>query len=137
MVAEVTARQRAFFDRFAETFPALSARMTRGNESTRWLSVGPRPYVVAHFYANSAAGIFVRGVRGVRTAVIREELFPHREFMAGALGRPDLKLGTYFLLAGGHRADMLDRSNWQAAIEWLGRNSPLYERMLIDLQQRW
>ncbi|MBX3577050.1 MAG: hypothetical protein KF723_07560 [Rhizobiaceae bacterium] len=137
MVSETTARQRAFFDLFAGMLPALAARCVRGNESTRWLAVGPRPYVVAHFFANKGAGIFVRGARGVRTAVIREELFPHREFLARELQWPDLKLGTYFPLARAHRADMLDSANWPAAIEWLGRMSPVYERALTQLRRRW
>ncbi len=137
MVSETTARQRAFFDLFAEMQPALADRCVRGNESTRWLPVGPRPYVVAHFFSNRGAGIFVRGGRGVRTAIIREELFPHREFLAGALAWPDLKLGKAFPLARAYRADMLDRAHWPGAVEWLGRMSPLYERGLIQLQRRW
>lgn len=136
MVSEATARQRAFFDLFAQRLPDLHARCARGNESTRWLPVGPRPYVVAHYFASRGAGIFVRGARGVRTAIIREELFPHREFLATALQWPDLKLGNAFPLARAHRADMLDPANWPAAIDWLGRMSPVYERALIALQRR-
>lgn len=92
------------------------------------------PLVVAHYVANGSAGIFVRGARGVRTPIIREFLFPHRALLAQALGRPDMKLGTYFPLSSGLRAGMLDAANWPRAIDWFAENSPLYERALIALQ---
>lgn len=136
MLSDTTQRQRGFWALFAETLPELSARMVRGNESTRWLVVGHRPLVAAHFYSNNAAGIFVRGARGTRIGHIREDLFPHREFFAKALGQPDLKLGTNFLLATRFRADMNERANWPAAITWFKQQSPRYEKMLTALQRR-
>jgi hypothetical protein len=136
MVSDLYMHRRAFWRFLAEHAPEVNARTVYGTEHSRWIVVGPRPLVAALYVANGSAGIFVRGARGVRTAVIREFLFPNREFLATALGRPDLKLGTYFPLASGVRADMTDEANWPRAIAWFAENAPLYERALLDLQRR-
>jgi hypothetical protein len=136
MISDLYRHRRAFWACFAGQAPELHARTEYATEHSRWLAVGPRPLIVAHYIANGSAGIFVRGARGVRTAIIREFLFPHREFLAQALGRPDMKLGTYFPLSGGVRADMQDEANWPRAIAWFVDQSPVYERALEALQRR-
>ena len=136
MVSDLTLHRRAFWHRFAQMAPALDARTERGNETTRWLAVGPLPLVVAHYLGAGAVGIFVRGARGSQIGHVREFLFPHREFLAGALGRPDLRIGSKFLVQSGLRLDMADQPNWPRAIEWLEVNSALYEAALIELQSK-
>ena len=135
MISELYRHRRAFWSGFAHHAPDLYARTEHGTEHSRWLFVGPRPLVVAMYVGNASAGIFVRGARGVRTPLIREYLFPYREILAQALGRPDLKLGTYFPLASGLKADMQDGANWPRAFEWFAANVPLYERALLLLQR--
>lgn len=136
MISDLYRHRRAFWAYFAERLPALYARTEYGTEHSRWLAVGPTPLIVAHYVANGSAGIFVRGARGTPTGLTREFLFPHREFLAQALERPDLKLGTYFPLGSGLRADMHDKENWPAAIDWFAERSTAYERALKALLQR-
>jgi hypothetical protein len=136
MVSDLTLHRRAFWKFFAEQLPALNARTERGNESSRWLAVGPIPLVAAHYVATGGVGIFVRGGWGARSGLVREYLFPHREFLAAALDRPNLRLGENFLLGSSLRADMLDEANWPRAIAWFAEQSPLYERALAALQRR-
>ena len=61
MVADITLHRRAFWVFFGEQLPELAARTVRGNETTRWLPVGPVPLVAAHYISAGAAGLFVRG----------------------------------------------------------------------------
>ncbi|MGD9915854.1 MAG: hypothetical protein AB7S80_17385 [Rhizobiaceae bacterium] len=135
MVSDLYRHRRAFWAALADAAPALASRTDYATEHSRWLAVGPMPLVIAHYIANGSAGIFVRGARRVRTPLIREFLFPHRAFLAQALGRPDLKLGTSFPLSGGVRTDMRDEANWPRAIDWFVEQSPVYERALIALQK--
>jgi hypothetical protein len=135
MVADLTLHRRAFWGFLAEAAPTLHARTVRGNETTRWLPVGPMPLVAAHYISAGAVGIFVRGARGTRIGHIREFLFPYREFLAGALGQPDLRMGSQFLIHSGLRLDMSDRDNWPRAAEWLEVNSAIYEAALTRLQR--
>ena len=102
----------------------------------RWLAVGPRPLIAVHYVANGGVGLFVRGARGTRSGLVREYLFPHREFLATALARPDLRLRENFLLGFSLRTDMLDRANWPQAAAWFNRQSPVYEQALAELQRR-
>ncbi|MGE0499743.1 MAG: hypothetical protein AB7I79_10840 [Rhizobiaceae bacterium] len=136
MISDLYRHRRAFWTHVAEHAPELHARSAYATEHSRWIVVGPLPLVVALFVANGSAGIFVRGARGVRTAVIRELLFPNRELLARALGKPDIRLGTYFPLASSVRADMTDETNWPRAVRWFVENAPLYERAMADLQRR-
>ncbi len=136
MVSDLTLHRRAFWNFFADQLPALNARTERGNESSRWLAVGTLPLIAAHYVATGGVGIFVRGARGTRSGLVREYLFPHREFLAAALGGPNLRLGKNFLLGSSMRVDMLDESNWSRAIAWFAEQSPLYERALADLHRR-
>lgn len=136
MVSEITAHRRAFWAFLAEELPALDARMTRGNEHSRWLAVGPMPLIAVHYVANGGVGLFVRGARGTRSGLVREYLFPHREFLATALARPNLRLRENFLLGSSLRTDMLDRANWPQAVAWLKERSPVYEQALAELQRR-
>jgi hypothetical protein len=136
MISDLTLHRRAFWAFFCGRLPALYARTERGNETTRWLAVGGMPLIVAHYIAGRGVGIFVRGARGTRTGHVREYLFPHRDFLAEALGRPDLRLGSTFLLNDRLRIDTFDRANWGRALDWFAERSPLYERALAKLQQR-
>lgn len=136
MVSEITAHRRAFWAHFAEALPDLAVRLARGNEHSRWLAVGPRPLILAHYVANGGVGLFVRGAARERIGPVRDFLFPHRSFLAERLGRPNIRLGTTFLLHGALRIDMADRVNWPAAAGWFSRHSPLYEAALRDLQAR-
>ena len=121
---------------FAEELPALNARMERGNESSRWLEVGPRPLIAVHYIAGGGVGLFVRGARGTRSGLVREHLFPHREFLSAALDRPVTRLPENFLLGHSLRGDMMDRTNWPSAIAWFAEQSPIYESALAALQKR-
>lgn len=134
MVSELNQHRRDFWQFFAERLPALYGRMVRGNEHSRWLFVGHRPLVIAHYIANRGVGLFVRGPTGERTWRTREYLFPHREFLAGRLDQPNLRLGNMFLLPTSARIDMTDRVNWPAATAWFAENSPVYEAIFTELQ---
>jgi hypothetical protein len=136
MVSDLTLHRRAFWMLFAERSPALHARTLRGNETTRWLAVGSMPLIVAHYIAGGGVGIFVRGARGTRIGLVREYLFPHRDFLAQALGRPELRLGSTFLLNDRLRIDTFDKANWPRAIDWLAVRSAVYEQALARLQRR-
>src|SRR5690606_14200143 len=61
MISDVTRQRRAFWAHFAQALPELAARMERGNETSRWLPVGPFPLVAAHYVGAGGVGIFVRG----------------------------------------------------------------------------
>lgn len=136
MVSELTTHRRAFWAFFADELPHLAARTKRGNETTRWLAVGPLPLILAHYISADAVGLFVRGARGTHIGHVRELLFPHRAFLAEQLRQPTLKLGTSFLLVSRLRLDTGDRANWPQAIAWFARNSPVYEEALLALQRR-
>jgi hypothetical protein len=136
MASDLTLFRRAFWAFFAEAAPALHARTERGNESSRWLAVGNMPLVIVHYLSAGGVGIFVRGARGTRIGHVREYLFPQREFLAEALGREDLRLGTAFLLESRLKRPMRDEANWPAAAAWLAGRSPLYERALARVQGR-
>ncbi len=110
--------------------------MERGNESSRWLEVGPRPLIAVHYIAGGGVGLFVRGARGTRSGLVREHLFPHREFLSAALDRPVTRLPENFLLGHRLRGDMMDRTNWPSAIAWFAEQSPIYESALAALQKR-
>lgn len=133
MVSETTAHRRAFWLYLADRMPALAARMTRGNEHSRWLAVGPRPLVLAHFIAGGAVGLFVRGAAREPVGPVRDFLLPHREMLTRLLGHANL--GTTFLLADSVRLDMNDRANWPEAADWFGDRSPVYESALAAIQQ--
>ncbi|GLS29613.1 hypothetical protein SAMN04488498_111121 [Mesorhizobium albiziae] len=132
MVSDITRHRRAFWEFFAEDQPALNARTVRGNESSRWLAVDA--IVVVHYVATGGVGIFVRGARGTRSGLIRQFLFPHREFLVASLGRENLRLAENFLLGFSLRADMAERSNWPRATAWLAEQSSIYERAMAQLQ---
>lgn len=134
MVSEITQHRRDFWHHFAQRLPKLDACMVRGNEHSRWLAVGHRPLIIAHYVANGGVGMFVRGQSGERTWRIREFLFPHREFLAERLAQPNLKLGNMLLLPRSTRLDMLDRENWNVACCRFAENSPVYQAILTDLQ---
>lgn len=136
MVSDITWHRRAFWQFFAERLPELSARMVRGNEHSRWLAVGHRPLIVAHYVANGGVGLFVRGPARERIGHVRDYLLPHRRFLAGRLGKPDLRLGSTFLLPESLRIDMAARGNWPCATDWFARRSPVYEATLAGLQLR-
>jgi hypothetical protein len=134
MVSDSTLHRRAFWAFFAEALPGLYARMSRGNESTRWLAVGPKPLIVAHYIAATNVGIFVRGARGTRIGHVREFLFPYRGMLAEALAEPDLRLGATFLLNTRLRLPTVDKESWPQAMAWFAHQSPLYEAALAALQ---
>lgn len=134
MVSELNEHRRDFWQFFAERLPALYGRMVRGNEHSRWLFVGHRPLVIAHYVADRDVGLFVRGPRCEKTWQTREFLFPCREFLAERFGQPDLRPGKSFLLPKSARIDMTDRTNWQAATSWFAENSPVYETIFAELQ---
>jgi len=136
MISDITSHRRAFWRCFDESLPALAARTVRGNETSRWLSVGARPLIVAHFIASGSVGLFVRGVARERIGHVREYLFPHRKFIAASLGKPNLRLGNTFLVPDIFRLAMDDRDNWPAAISWFAEHSPRYERVFTALQAR-
>ena len=135
MVSDLNLHRRAFWAFFAERLPELNARTERGNESSRWLAVGVMPLIAVHYVSAQSVGIFVRGARGTRIGHIREYLFPHREFLAGALGGQGLRLGENFLLGDRLKGHMLDVANWPRAIDWFAERSPVYERALGALQR--
>lgn len=134
MVSDVTAHRRAFWSYFAEALPQLEACTVRGNETSRWLPVGPFPLIVAHYVGAGAVGIFVRGGRGSRIGHVRELLFPHRELIAELLG-PKVRLGNQYLIETRLRVDLQDRANWPAAVAWFEARSPLYQRLLAEIQR--
>ena len=136
MVSDLNLHRRAFWAFFAERLPELNARTERGNESSRWLAVGPTPLIAVHYISTQSVGIFVRGARGTRVGHIRERLFPHREFLATALDRQHLRLGENFLLGDRLKGAMLDDASWPHAIDWFAERSPAYERALKALQRR-
>ena len=137
MVSDLNLQRRAFWAFFAERLPELNARTERGNESSRWLAVGVIPLILVHYVSARSAGIFVRGARGTKVGHIREYLFPHREFLAKALGRQGLRLGENFLLGDRIKANMPDAASWPRAIDWFAERSPVYEQALEELQGRW
>ena len=140
MISDLTQHRRSFWRYFAENLPALAARTVRGNESSRWLAAGPRPLIIAHYIAAESVGLFVRGAARERIGHVREYLFPHRRFLAKSLGRPELRLGSTFLLPDICRLDMNDRARWAQAIDWFAAHSPRYEAIftaLQTMQERW
>ena len=121
MISDLTQHRRAFWRYFVESLPTLAERTVRGNESSRWLAVGPRPLIIAHYIATGSVGLFVRGAARERIGHVREYLFPHRRFLAESLGKPDLRLGSTFLVPDICRLDMNDRASWPQAIDWFCR----------------
>ena len=134
-ISDLNLQRRAFWAYFAEALPDLFARTERGNESSRWLAVGPSPLIVAHYVSATGVGVFVRGERGTKIGLVRESLFPHRRLLSEMLGREDIRLGGIFLLGDRFRCDMAQAGNWAAAVRWFAEKSPLYERALYRLQQ--
>jgi hypothetical protein len=136
MISDLTRHRRDFWQYFDLNLPALARRTVRGNETSRWLSVGQRPLIVAHYIAARSVGLFVRGVARERIGHVREYLFAHRTFLAASLDKPNLRLGSTFLVPDICRLDMDDRDNWPAAIEWFAEHSPRYELVFTALQKR-
>jgi hypothetical protein len=134
MISDLTQHRRAFWRYFVESVPTLAERTVRGNESSRWLAVGPRPLIIAHYIATGSVGLFVRGAARERIGHVREYLFPHRRFLAESLGKPDLRLGRTFLVPDICRLDMNDRANWPQAIDWFSEHSSRYEGVFAALQ---
>ena len=70
MISAQTQHRRDFWQAFGDGLPELSARMVRGNEHSRWLTVGHRPLVIAHYVANGSVGLFVSlGIRNASSAI--------------------------------------------------------------------
>jgi hypothetical protein len=134
MVSDLNLHRRAFWAFFAEILPELNARTARGNETTRWLAVGPRPLIIAHYIAATNVGIFVRGTRGTRIGHVRELLFPYRGLLAEAIGDPALRLGETFLLNTRLKLPTADRASWPKATEWFAAQSPSYVAALELVQ---
>ena len=136
MVSDLNLHRRAFWAFFAERLPDSTPGLQEAIKSSRWLAVGVMPLIAVHYISGESVGIFVRGARGTRIGHVREHLFPHREFLAKALGRERLRLGENFLLGDRLQGDMLDSANWPSAIDWFAERSPVYERALKGLQGR-
>lgn len=134
MISDLNQHRRDFWRFFAEHLPNLHGRMVRGNEHSRWLFVGHRPLVIAHYIANRGVGMFLRGPAREPVHETRNYLVPHRSFLAERLDKPDIKLGSMFLLPHSLRIDMTDRAAWNSAVLWFAQNSPAYERIFTDLQ---
>jgi len=135
MVSDLQLHRRAFWAYFAERRPALFARTERGNEHSRWLTIGHMPLIAALYLTNRSVGLFVRGPRRTRIGHVREFLFPYREVLAKELRQPELKLGNTFLLNTKLRLDMQDQEKWPTAVAWLAEQSSVYERALAAVQR--
>lgn len=133
-MSDLNRLRRSFWAVATTVEPAFFARMEYGNESSRWLAVGPLPFVVAHYFSTRGVGVFVRGPRRTRIGHVREFLFPHRHLLSKALGRHDIRLGESFLLHDRLRCDMTARPNWPKAAGWLAAKSWLYEEALCRVQ---
>lgn len=134
-ISDLSRLRRSFWTVAATLEPALFARTGRGNESSRWLPVGPLPLVVVLYFSIRGVGVFVRGARRTRIGHIREFLFPHRRLLSKMLARQDIRLGGTFLLHDRLRCDMTARENWPEAVGWLTVRSQLYEKALRRAQE--
>jgi hypothetical protein len=133
-LSDLNRLRRAYWTFLEGALPELFARTERGNESSRWLTVGALPLVVVHYFSVRGVGLFVRGARGTKIGHVREFLFPHRRRLSAALRRPEIRLGGTFLLHDRLRCDMTKRGNWAAAADWFAEKSPLYESALRQVQ---
>jgi hypothetical protein len=134
-ISDLNRLRRSFWAFAAMTEPALFASTVRGNESSRWLPVGPLPLIAVHYFSIRGVGIFVRGARRTKIGHVREFLFPHRRLLSEMLGRSDIRLGESFLLHSRLQCDMTERGNWPAAMRWCAAKSRLYERALRRAQE--
>ena len=126
-IAERTAFQRAFWDRFLESVerPHL---FKRGNESARWRYLPRVDLIVSHYITGHSVGVFVRGRYGVKMPAVVERLWPHRAALEAGLEVP---LGNpRFPYVRHMQTQTRDMANWDRMIAWLHEASELYECVL-------
>jgi hypothetical protein len=133
MSVAVTRFRRRFFGAFEAALPNLAARLERGNESSRWLSVAAQPIIIAHYVSAGSVGIFVRAERGAPVEAIRPLLRPKAEQLARELETAFERKGIRELLWRRISLEMGDEANWPLAFDWFAEWSPRYEVALKGL----
>jgi hypothetical protein len=131
MVTPENQRRRDFWRFFMQELTDLGARMERGNETSRWLSVTSQPIAIAHYLSADSVGIFVRAQRAAEVKTIKPFLAPRAEGLARELKTEFEPKWSNELLSKRIELDMSDSSNWPAAVAWLAEWSPRYEAALL------
>lgn len=125
------AQRRAFWDRYAEIYPAILNDPSAGGGAARWRPIGDTGVVVSRYKTKDRVGIFLRGGRGVDGQGILPTLNAHIPALERALGFPLGKPQFPFDQGGPEISD--DPASWDPAIEWLENETNRYARAVADV----
>ncbi|MGQ7793030.1 hypothetical protein ACUN0C_11530 [Faunimonas sp. B44] len=128
--SEIAAFRRAFWDAYAAAHPEdLELGIRPSAASSMWMPLGD--VVVSAWVGKGGVGVFVRGHRGADGEETFARLAPHAAELERALQAPFGASGDA-LLGQERKADMSDRANWPAAIDWLHLTVHTYRRRLAE-----
>ena len=100
-----------------------------GGNSSKWREVRGRPLIISRYKAKDHVGIFVRGARGINSEELAELVSPFVLELESALETPSGRTNSFQKI--GPNAG--DPTNWDAAIEWLEKETNTYEQAILDI----
>ena len=121
--------RQSFWDRYAEIYPAIAEDKSGGGNSSKWREVRGRPLIISRYKAKDHVGIFVRGARGINSEELAELVSPFVLELESALETPSGRTNSFQKI--GPNAG--DPTNWDAAIEWLEKETNAYEQAILDI----
>lgn len=118
----VSARRKAFWDLAVQRHPDCG--LTPASSPARWIPVGVADLVVSAWVGEHSVGVFLRGVRGKRDAILNDVILPNAASLQQQLG---VEIGdTEYPFASRLTLDINDRSTWDAATDWLATQVTRY-----------
>ncbi|WP_204140912.1 hypothetical protein [Halomicronema sp. CCY15110] len=125
--------RKEFWTDYVNRFPDEQARGQADAASSRWRVLNDIGLVVTVYLAQREVGVFIRGLRGVPSVEVYEQLAPHLDRLQAITGAeagpPDR--GHYFVSA--YKAKTPDKSQWARLTDWLHTTADTYEETLQDI----
>lgn len=122
--------RRAFWQRYAELYPAIAGQRALAANTARWQDVPGRPVVISRYKATTDVGIFLRGLGGVRPRERAEIVRPHIPALTERLG---IAAGRTNQFCTPGPAITNDPATWDAAIHWLEEQTRRYVDAVKDI----
>lgn len=125
--------RKEFWTYYVNRFPDEQAWGKADAASSRWRVLDDIGLVITIYLAQKEVGIFIRGLRGVESAEVYEQLTPH-------LGRLETEIGVPLGAPNGRhycvstfKCQSRDQSQWEQPTTWLHSTADAYEAILKDI----
>lgn len=116
--------RRAFWDRYAQLYPAMAVEKARGGNTSRWCEVPGRPVCISRYKAAKEVGIFLRGLNGQDEIARAALVEPYADQLVQRL---DVPAGRTFGFAKVGPKVTEDPASWDPAIHWLEQETRRYK----------